>query len=267
MKSDDLAENTLKQLGFEVEKLPVSREHGKKMPDFLVRIGASTALVEAKLKVDDPSEENRRTETLDAGDVYESSHELGRDETISGIVRNGSKQLTANSVGEADFKILFFQADCINSQVVSEQLIDTLYGRTSVIEYNKPPQPKPCYFYRNSDFYRRKEIDAVIVGYVQAFQSDLISLKICLNPYSLRYQKLKTSELLRPFGPNVQDPIEEEKAGQAYIPDDSIERKEQKFTQMFPAYDPVLNHLSVKYKTGPLMHFDLKAPEFAVRQF
>lgn len=34
MKSDDLAENTLKQLGFEVEKLPVSREHGKKMPDF-----------------------------------------------------------------------------------------------------------------------------------------------------------------------------------------------------------------------------------------
>lgn len=266
MKSDDFAECALKQLGFEVRKLPVSTENGKKMPDFLVRYGTSTASVEAKLKGDDPDKAIRRAEILDAGEVYASDHVLGRDETISGIVRQGSKQLKADTGIESDFKILFFLADCINSRVVSEQLIDTLYGRTSVIECGKPPQAKSCYFYRNGDFFRRREIDAVIAGYVSASHSNGI-LKICLNPYSSRYQKLKVSKLLLPFGNAVLDPIEEEKAGRAYIPDDNVERREQDFTRTFPLYDPVLHHLAEKYKTGQLMRFDFNAPEFAVRSF
>ncbi|WP_321879442.1 hypothetical protein [Burkholderia cepacia] len=264
MKSDDLAERTLKQLGFEVNKLPVSTASGKKMPDFLVRHGASSALVEAKLKGDDPDEAARRTQTLDAGEVYVSDHVLGRDETISGKVREGSRQLKADTGIESDFKVLFFLMDCINPRVVSDQLVDTLYGRTSIIEFGKPPQPKPCYFYRNSDFYRRQEIDAAIVGHVLASNGNVI-LKICLNPYSPRYQELKLAELLLPFGRAVLDPIDEEKSGRAYIPDDNVERKEQEFTQTFPLYDPVLLHLAEKYKTGRLIRCDFNAPEFAVR--
>lgn len=264
MKSDDLAERTLKQLGFEVEKLPVSTESGKKMPDFLVRNGVSSALVEAKLKGDDPDEATRREEALDAGGVYVSDHALGRDETISGIVREGSRQLQAKTGIASDFKVLFFLADCINSRVVSEKVVDTLYGRTSVIEYGKPPQPKPCYFYRNSDFYRRQEIDAAIVGHVPTSR-DNAKVKICLNPYSPRYQELKASELLVPFGRAVLDPIEEEKAGRAYIPDNHIERREQEFTRTFSVYDPVLHHLAEKYKTGLLTRCDFNAPEFAIR--
>lgn len=264
MKSDDLAEHTLKQLGFSVEKLPESMESGKKMPDFRVQHGLASALVEAKLKVDDPDEATVREKALDAGKVYVSNHVLGRDETLSGIVRNGSKQLKADTGVEADFKVLFVLVDCINARVVSEQLVDTLYGRTSVIEYGKPPQPKPCYFYRNSDFYRRQEIDAAIVGYVQAYDGNTI-LKICLNPYSPRYQKLKASEFLLPFGQAVLDPIDEEKAGRAYIPDAKTERKEQEFTRAFPLYDPVLQHLAKKYKTAQLLRLDFNAPEFAIR--
>lgn len=264
MKSDDLAEHTLTQLGFSVEKLPESTESCKKMPDFLVRHGPASALVEAKLKVDDPDEATAREKALDTGEVYVSDHVLGRDETLSGIVRNGSKQLKADTGVEADFKVLFVLMDCINARVVSEQLVDTLYGRTSVIEYGKPPQPKPCYFYRNSDFYRRQETDAAIVGHVLAHDGNTI-LKIYLNPYSPRYQKLKASEFLLPFGQAVLDPIDEEKAGRAYIPDDEVERKEQEFTRAFPLYDPVLHHLAEKYKTAQLLRFDLNAPEFAIR--
>lgn len=264
MKSDDLAEHTLTQLGFSVEKLPVSTESGKRMPDFLVRRGPASALVEAKLKVDDPEEATKREKALDAGEVYLSDHVLGRDETLSGIVRNGAKQLKADTGVEADFKVLFVLMDCINAHVVSEQLVDTLYGRTSVIEYGKPPQLKPCYFYRNSDFYRRQETDAAIVGHVQPHDVKPI-LKICLNPYSPRYLKLKASEFLVPFGQAVLDPIEEEEAGRAYIPDAEVERKEQEFTQAFPLYDPVLHHLAEKYKTAQLLRFDFKAPEFSIR--
>jgi hypothetical protein len=264
LKSDDLAKHTLTQLGFSVEKLPESTERGKKMPDFLVRHGRYSALVEAKLKADDPDKASKREKNLDDGEVYVSDHELGRDETLSGIVRNGSKQLTAETGVEADFKILFVLMDCINARVVSEQLVDTLYGRTSVIEYGKPPNPKPCYFYRNSDFYRRQEIDAVIVGHVRAHDGNTI-LKICLNSYSPRYQKLKTSEFLLPFGQEVLDPIDEEKAGRAYIPDAEVERKEQEFTRAFSSCDPVLHHLAKKYKTAQLLRFDFMIPQFAIR--
>lgn len=264
MKSDDLAELTLKQLGFDVDKLPVSMESGKKMPDFLVRYGASSALVEAKLKGDNPDEASLRAETLDAGEVYVSDHVLGRDETLSGIVRQGAKQLKAGASIEADFNVLFVLVDCINARVVSEQFVDTLYGGTTVIEYGKALQAKPCYFYRNSDFYRRQEIDAAIVGHVHAPHGSA-SLKICLNPYSPRYQELKVSEFLLPFDRAMLDPIDEEKAGRAYIPDDNIERTEQDFTRTFPLYDPVLHHLAEKYKTGRLVRGDFNAPEFAIR--
>ncbi|HDR9473293.1 hypothetical protein [Burkholderia multivorans] len=264
MKSDDLAELTLKQLGFEVEKLPVSTENGKKMPDFLVRYGATSALVEAKLKGDDPDEASRRAETLNEGEVYASDHVMGRDETLSGVVRHGEKQLKADTGIESDFKVLFVLVDCINARVVGEQLVDTLYGRTTVIELGKALQPKFCYFYRNSDFFRRQEIDAAIVAHVQAPHGNA-RLKICLNPYSSRYQQLKASDFLLPFEQAVLDPIDEEKAGRAYIPDDDVERREQEFTRAFPLYDPVLHHIAKKYKTGLLTRGDFNAPEFAVR--
>lgn len=264
LKSDELAENTLTQLGFSVEKLLESTKSGKKMPDFLVRHGPATALVEAKLKVDDPEKASAREKALGTGEVYGSDHVLGRDETLSGIVRNGSKQLKADTGVEADFKVLFVLMNCINARVVSEQLVDTLYGRTSVIECGKPPKPKPCYFYRNSDFHRRQETDAAIVGHVQAHDGST-TLKICLNPYSPRYQKLKTSDFLLPFGQRVLDPIDEEKAGRAYIPDNEVERRGQSFTQDFPLYDPVLHHLANKYKTAQLLRFDFNAPEFVIR--
>ncbi|MBQ0960216.1 hypothetical protein KAK06_14775 [Ideonella sp. 4Y11] len=264
MKSDDLAQQALTQLGFSVQKLPESAECGKKMPDFLVRRGVASALVEAKLKVDDSEKASMRERALDSGEVYVSEHVLGRDETLSGIVRNGANQLKADAGVDAEFKVLFVLMDCINAYVVSEQLVDTLYGRTSVFEYGKPPQLKHCYFYRNSDFYRRQETDAAIVGLVQPY--DVIKiLRICLNPFSPRYLKLKTSEFLVPFNKAVLDPIEEEEAGRAYIPDAKVERKEQEFTQAFPLYDPVLHHLAEKYKTAPLVRADFNASEFAIR--
>ncbi|MBS7326069.1 MAG: hypothetical protein KIG85_05545 [Thiopseudomonas sp.] len=264
MKSDDLAERTLRQLGFSVEKLPESMESGKKMPDFLVRYGSTSALVEAKLKGDDPEEASTREHLLESGELYASEHELGRDETLSGIIRHASNQLKADIGVETDFKVVFILMDCINASVVSEQLIDTLYGRTNVIEVGKRPQAKPCYFYRNSDFYRRQEIDAVIVGHVRAHEAK-ITLKICLNPYSRHYQKIKVSDFLQPLGGAVLDPIAEEKAGRAYIPDAAVERKEHEFTKAFPLYDPVLRHLAEKYRTAQLVKVDWQVPQFAIR--
>ncbi|WP_303746418.1 hypothetical protein [Stenotrophomonas pigmentata] len=264
LNSDEIAKQTLTQLGFIVEKLPEATESGKKMPDFFVRYGSSSALVEAKLKVDDPDQAILRENVLTSGEAYVSDHVLGRNETLSGIVRNGSKQLKAAIEFEADFNVIFFLMNCINARAVREQLVDTLYGRTMVMEYGKPSQLKACYFYRNSDFYRRQEIDAAIVGYSEANGGDL-KFRICLNPYSPHHNELKASEFLLPFGPAVTDPISEEQAGLAYIPDAGVERREQNFMRLFSFCDPVLLHLAAKYGTAPLVRLDFNAPEISIR--
>lgn len=95
-------------------------------------------------------------------------------------------------------------------------------------------------------------------------QGDAV-LKICLNPYSPRYPGLKAASFLLPFGSAVLDPIEEEKAGRAYLPDADFERKEQAFTKLFSLYDPVLLHLAKKYQTGQLTRADFKSPQIAVK--
>lgn len=262
MKSDDLAQAALEAMGYEVSPTPPSKQSGKKEADFLVSYQEISALIEAKLKENDPEEEKNREDQLTSEGWYSSEHVRGRDETISGIIRNGARQLKSSENKEHEFKILFFVADCINSKTVSEQFIDTIYGRTEIMECDNQNSTKKCYFYRNSDFYRRRIIDAAIVGHIS---NGHINLKICLNPYSENYLALKNSKFIPPFDGAIIDPIEEEKLEKAYIPDDNIERKEHPFTKLFSLYDPVLIHLAQKYKTKTLIKLDPNQPEITVR--
>ncbi|MBA5686693.1 hypothetical protein [Rugamonas apoptosis] len=261
MLSDDLAASALSALGFDVQVIPVSGDGGKKRPDFIISSRGETAVVEAKLKLDDAAEASRREEILSNGEVYVSEHVLGRDETLSAIVGRSNRQLRASPL-DADYKILMFLAHCINAKVVADQMVDTLYGRTTVIEMAKGAAAKPCYFYRNSDFYRRPELDGAIVGYVAQGRA---KLRFCINPYSQKFAELRASDLLLPFGGAVIDPIEEEAKGLAYIPDPDIERKENAFSKLFPLYDPVLRHLAAKYQKGHLTRTDFNSPEITIR--
>lgn len=262
MESDDLARSLLENLGYDVFIIPPSNIEGKKEADFIISLNSYSALVEAKLKKDDPKEYLKREDTLESGSVYCSNHTLGRNETISGIIGNAARQLRSSTDKEHNFRVLFFIANCINAKVVSEQFIDTIYGRTEIIELENHNTTKKCYFYRNSDFYRRNIIDAAIVGY--KFGQD-VHLKICLNTYSENYEFIKNSGFISPFGASVVDPLTEESLGLAYIPDKDIERKENEFSKVFPFYDPVLIHLSQKYHTGRLIKADFNCPEISIR--
>ncbi|MDQ3059096.1 MAG: hypothetical protein M3R45_06170 [Pseudomonadota bacterium] len=262
MKSDDLARSTLEKMGYEVSPIPISDEVGRKEADFIVSYQTTSALVEAKLKENDPKKEREREKTLSSGKPYSSDHVGGRNETISKIISYGSQQLRSSGDKKHDFKILFFIADCINAKVVSEQFIETIYGCTDIIHLENQLSIKKCYFYRSSDFHRKKIIDAAIVGYIS---NEKIHLKICLNPYSENYPILKKSEFLIPFATNILDPIEEEKIGKAYIPDENIQRKQDPFGEMFPQYNRMLAHLAQKYKTGKLAKADWHKPEITAR--
>ncbi|EOK5734600.1 hypothetical protein ACWOUW_004312 [Vibrio vulnificus] len=258
-KSDKISKELLEWLGYNVVSIPTSDLAEKKEADFLISYASQTAIVEAKIKEDSDDVAQTKEEALAAGEVAIVEGNLGRCETISGVINTARKQLLSSSDKEHDFKWLIYIATGSNAQTKSEQFSDTIYGSTKIIEGNTQ---KTCYFYRHADFFRRKEIDAAIVGYELAEQT---TVYLALNPYSDNYESLKVSSFIQPFQGNVVDPIELEKQGKAYIPDANVERRLNQFQKLIPSANPIIHHLQEKYKLGFIIPVDFDSTEYSIR--
>jgi len=126
-----------------------------------------------------------------------------------------------------------------------EQFMATLYGRINILEMNAPGYRR-CYYFRHADFFRRADvIDGAVVAHTDGKS---ISATLCLNSLSPRFQELRKSAVLHPFGTAVEDPEALEAEGTAYILDEALDRKDE---------SRLLAYLQQKYATGPLMKFDL----------
>lgn len=228
-----------------VDDIPTSDLQEKKEADFLAMFGSSRVLIEEKTKEDYPEYLAHRASELKSGVVHGITIPIKRDETISGIVRDASKQLKSSSDLPHDFRLIWFTATGVTARGKFEQFMATLYGSTNILEMNASGYRR-CYFFRNADFFRRAlVIDGAVAAYTDGTS---ISAKLCLNPLSPRYSNLKASEVLAPFNGAVEDPIEMEKSESAFILDAAIDRKNEA---------ELLKFLQDKYQTGPLMKFDL----------
>jgi hypothetical protein len=244
----------LEQMEIPFEDIPTSDGKMKKEADFLASFGDSKVLIEEKLKEDDLSYLSMRGHELEAGGIHEHSLSLTRDETISGIIRHAAKQIKSSSDKPHDFRLLWFTATGVAAEAKSEQFMATLYGRTNIIERGANDY-KRCYYFRYSDFYRRS---AIIDGAAAAFVKDAsITLKLCLNSLSPRYLDLKHSSVVKPFRTAVEDPLELEARGGAFILDSDIDRKDEQ---------KLLDYLKNKYKTEPLMTTPCVRIDMALRQ-
>jgi hypothetical protein len=213
--------------------------------DFLASIDGAVLLIEEKTKVDNPEELAKRREALNAGQVYSSSRRLIRDNRLSGIVRKAASQLASSSSTPHDFRLAWFTSTGHQAHALSEQFIATIYGTTNIIEMGSS-HFRRCYFFRNSDFHRYAEtIDGAIVAHIA---DEAISVKICLNPLSPRVSELRTSAFLSRFGSAVEDPEAREREGEAFIVSGELDRNDEA---------TLLAEIQKKYKTAPLMTFDL----------
>ncbi|MFS1422868.1 hypothetical protein [Shewanella sp. 10N.286.48.B5] len=263
MKSDEVAYELLQNLGYAVEVISTSDNEQKKEADFLICYKNIVAIVEAKLKEDDPNIINEKERNLVAGEVSIVEGKLGRNEIHSGIINKATKQLISSGDKEHDFKIISFIATGSNVKTKADQFKDTIYGSTLIMESSDSvTTSKICYFFRNADFYRKKEIDAAIVSYIL---NDKIITQLCLNPYSKKFEVLRNSIFLEPFNGAVIDPIQLENQGLAYIPDADVERTLNDFHKLSPVYSPILQHLTKKYNTGFLVGVDFDSPELSIR--
>lgn len=228
-----------------VEDIPTSDEQEKQESDFLANFSGVRVLIEEKTKEDDPTYLAQRAEELERGEIHAATLPLRRDETLSGLVRDASHQLRSSSDKPHDFRLMWFTATGLLAIGKYEQFMATLYGRTNILEMNASSYRR-CYYFRHADFFRRAGvIDGAVVAYTDGRS---ISARLCLNSLSQRFQVLRKSPVLKPFGTAVEDPASLEAEGTAFILDAALDRKQE---------GPLLSYLQQKYVTGPLMKFDL----------
>ena len=260
MKSDKISIELLELLGYEVKKIPTSDAEKKKEADFLVTYQGVTALIEAKLKEDSAETRVSKEKKLSNGDVFCAEGSAGFDDKISGISNTAKKQLRSSSDKKHDFKIISFCAVESNVGQKYQSFRDTIYGSTSIFD-GVTKEVKTCYFYRNSSFYRHQLFDAAIIS---TLRGDQFKATLCLNPYSPKYEDLKKSVFMTPFNEAVEDPVELEKQGLAFIPNDDIDRKLNPLEEINYGCNHIIQHLCEKYNKTILVPCDFKMPEFSM---
>lgn len=239
------AKALLEHWGVTVQDIPTSDAQQKQESDFLADFSGVRVLIEEKTKEDDPAYLSQRTQELEDGLIHAASLPIRRDETLSGLIRDASHQLRSSSDKQHDFRLMWFTATGPLAVGKYEQFMATLYGRTNILEMSASGYRR-CYYFRHADFFRRAEvIDGAVVAHTDG-QS--ISAKLCLNSLSPRFQALRNSPVLTPFGTSVEDPESLEAEGMAFVLDAVLDRKNE---------GPLLEYLKQKYGTGPLMKFDL----------
>lgn len=238
-----IAEQVLDAWGATAEPLPTST---KEESDWLAELDGCRLLIEEKAKLPNPSTEVEREAAFRSGQVYGTTIPLVHNNRLSGIVRKAASQLASTgSEIDHDLCVVWLTGIGRDAETKYYQFIATLYGSTNILERDSRGMT-PCYFFRNSDFFRfRDRLDGAVAAYLSG---DTVTMKLCLNPYSLRWQALRDSPYAKRFTTGLVDPLAEEASGEAYVADTDAQRTDQ---------GAILSYLQTKYGTGPLMNMDM----------
>jgi len=245
MSTLSYAKALLQHWGIDVEDIPTSDAEEKQEADFVAAFSGVRVLIEEKTKEDDPTYLAKRATELESGEAHLSVLPLSRNETLSGLVRDASHQLKSSLDKLHDFRLIWFTGTGVQAEGKYEQFRATLYGLTNILEMNTT-YSRRCYYFRHADFFRRADIiDGAVVAHTDGRS---ITARLCLNSLSPRYEALRSSAVVKPFGTAVEDPPALEAEGTAFIADGAVDRKNE---------SRLLVYLQNKYGTAPLMKFDL----------
>ncbi len=228
--SESFVEKIFKSRGFNIVKID---EGEMKTPDFFISNDQENYLLEVKEK-QDSDELKKRLNALQQGEILDPSFSLSSHRSINKIISKAKAQIQAvvDKYNEV-YKIVWFHSNAAQKEAYKEQIINSLFGRVYLWNL-KNGKSGYCYYFENSIFYNyRNEIDAVFVA-------DNENYRLCLNNFSLNYERIKKSKLIEFFTDGVVDPLQEEHEGRGYLADTDINRAEP---------TKVLEYLNIKYKT------------------
>jgi hypothetical protein len=241
MNIEEAIGHQLRKWGLTVKKIPESQEKGDNRPDYEVKCNMYTYLIEVKSKEDDKKEVEEKKEILSQGEIYGKHKALIRNNTISGVIRDACDQL--KNYGKDEWYRIVWLCAIDDDQIAKfEQFKAAIYGTTQMFDLDGDAHYRPCYFYRNSDFFRyHSTLDAAIV-------STLDDVELCLNPFSTKTLEFKKTTLVQLFKDSVCDPIKDESEGCAYIVDSDVDRENE---------EAVMSYLRNKYSAPKLSKIDM----------
>ena len=252
MKSTSIAVQVFQSWGADVQPLPTSTNEEC---DWLVSLETSSLIAEEKTKLEDALAIDARLKTLRGGGVHGETVSLKSNNRLSGIVKKAVSQLSSTGAHvEHDLRVLWFTGTGFDAEAKHYQLISTLYGSARLFELNGDGHHRTCYFFRNSDFYRFR--DVLDGAYVTYLTGNTLNVKLCLNPHSTRCQKLRDSPFAARLQKGLIDPAVEEKEGDAYIVDGNVERSDE---------GAVMQYLQAKYGLEQAVKIDMGMTYASIR--
>ncbi len=212
----------LRSEGFEVESIPEKKD--KKTPDLLARSDTENFLIEIKTKGDDLGELSVIKAELEKGRKVVHSKSGGPNNTLAGILRDGTRQLSTFSNKDA-FNLLWVHLEGAESLLQFDQTINTLYGITDIVSSanSQTREKRICFYFYDSTFFRFPTLDGTVVSVRRNLSS--VDIQLCINTYSPNKESFRKSKLVEVFKDGVLDPEVLESAGKAYIADCDIDRK------------------------------------------
>lgn len=231
---------TLEDFGFKVTLL--KEREGVKTPDLLAMRDGERFLFEIKSKGNHEEELALQRGRAAAGEVGEWSEPWSPRNTISGVIRDGAKQLAAFPSDEYDYSLLWLHAEGIDPESQFQQFSHTLFGLTRVFSLRDQEFDHECYFFHESAFFRlRSVLDAAIISTPR-------SIRLCINTYSPRVKHLRQSTLASALKGGICDPETLEEKGLAIIADCDADRRNS---------SEVIRFLQEKYRIELLQHMHM----------
>lgn len=243
MSNFSIAEAILKHWGATIEVVPTSQ---KEESDWLATLDGFRLLVEEKTKLENPDSAAARAEALQSGHVHGSTTPLSPNNRISGIIGKAAKQLRSTGADvQHDARVIWFTSVGFDRETKDHQAYNTLYGATKTFDVDQCASLQDCFFFYNSEFFRHQDIDGAYL--VVADQGTAI-VRLCLNPFSNHWARLRDSPFARNLVTGLVDPVAQEAAAEAMLVDGPVDRRDS---------GAVLNYLRAKYGIQKLMNMDM----------
>ncbi|WP_420125271.1 hypothetical protein [Longimicrobium sp.] len=212
----DFVQSALKNCGFDVVTIPVSAH---KTPDLALLLAEGRILIEVKSKDDD----KQLRGLVESPNGTRLSYKIS---TIESLLKRAWHQIRDfPSRSDKDFAVLWLVAARPGLTAFTRPAAMTvLYGvqnMEGLIEESGSFYAKECFFFGNSFFFRRKEVDGVVLH-------DDRQVTLCLNPLSKRHDEFRRTTFAELFRRDLEliDPKASEEAGKCFIADCDLPRKD-----------------------------------------
>jgi hypothetical protein len=229
-------------------------ESNTKTPDFILSNGEYNYLIELKTKYNDIKKEAEREKKLSQGDIYQEETPHSYSNVLSGIISDGSKQLSSMKEINYNFRLLCLLLLGHEPDMQAKKFEHTFYGTKYIIIHDERIEQKErlkeCLYFYYSVFYRFR---GIIDGAILLNPNE--GCKLYMNGLSDKYELLKKTKLFSVLknANAVYDPIELEKNQKVLVVDNFDNHNPRNESEVL---EYIRNKYGIKYlQTQEINHF------------